>query len=52
MVAHRTSVISHVDKLLVLVNGRVHMMGPVDDVIAQLGAERDVSRGQMGREVA
>lgn len=40
MVAHRSSVISHVDKVLVLVEGRVQMFGPCDEVVNQLSAKR------------
>lgn len=44
MVAHRSSVISHVDKLVVLANGTVQMAGPCDEVVQQLSAKR-VSEG-------
>lgn len=44
MVAHRSSVISHVDKLLVLANGMVQMAGPCDEVVEQLSARR-VAKG-------
>lgn len=44
MVAHRSSVISHVDKLVVLANGSVQMSGPCDEVVQQLSAKR-VSKG-------
>jgi len=40
MVAHRSSVISHVDKLLVLQAGQVQMLGPCDDVISQMSTRR------------
>ncbi|MEM9123791.1 MAG: ATP-binding cassette domain-containing protein, partial [Pseudomonadota bacterium] len=45
MVAHRTSVISHVDKLLILVDGKVRMLGPCDEVIAEVGAARSPVAG-------
>lgn len=35
MVAHRMGVISHVDKLLILHEGRVRMLGPCNEVIAE-----------------
>lgn len=44
MVAHRSSVISHVDKLVVLANGTVQMAGPCDEIVQQLSAKR-VSEG-------
>jgi ATP-binding cassette, subfamily C, type I secretion system permease/ATPase len=44
MVAHRSSVISHVDKLVVLANGTVQMSGPCDEVVEQLSAKR-VAKG-------
>ncbi len=40
MVAHRSSIVSHVDRLLVLNNGTVEMMGPCDEIIQQLSAHR------------
>ena len=40
MVAHRSSVISHVDKLLVLQAGQVQMLGPCDEVISQMSTRR------------
>ncbi len=36
VIAHRPSVLRHVDKLLVLRDGQVHMMGPRDEVFAEL----------------
>ncbi len=44
MVAHRSSVISHVDKIVVLANGTVQMAGPCDEIVQQLSAKR-VSEG-------
>lgn len=44
MVAHRSSVISHVDKLLVLSAGTVQMYGPCDEVIEKMSAKR-VAKG-------
>ena len=36
VIAHRPSMLEHVDKILVLREGRVDMYGPRDDVMAQL----------------
>ncbi len=40
VIAHRPSVLRHVDKLLVLRDGQVHMMGPRDEVFAELTPNR------------
>ncbi|TNE38087.1 MAG: type I secretion system permease/ATPase [Alphaproteobacteria bacterium] len=46
MVAHRSSVISHVDKLLLLQNGEVQMFGPCEEVIQKMSAKRVVQGGR------
>lgn len=48
MVAHRSSVISHVDKLLLLQKGAVQMFGPCDEVIRKMSVKRVVQGGQGG----
>ncbi len=40
MVAHRSSIVSHVDKLMVLIEGKVQMFGPAEEVIKKLSAKR------------
>ncbi|HVI05480.1 MAG TPA: ATP-binding cassette domain-containing protein, partial [Sphingomicrobium sp.] len=40
IIAHRRGVLSAVDRLLVLENGRPKMLGPATDVVAQLGGPR------------
>ena len=36
VVAHRPSALAGVDQVLAMVNGRVHAMGPRDEVLAKL----------------
>ncbi len=40
MIAHRRSMIQHVDKLLVLRDGTVHMFGPPEQVVPRLAAPK------------
>lgn len=52
VISHRTSVLKHMDKLLVLKEGQVSMFGPRDQVLAQFakkGIEQRVSQGSAGR---
>jgi PrtD family type I secretion system ABC transporter len=44
MVAHRSSVISHVDKLMVMSGGQVQMFGPCEEIIQKMSAKR-VAKG-------
>lgn len=36
MIAHRPTLIQHLDKMLVLVNGQVEKFGPTRDILAQI----------------
>lgn len=38
VISHRPSIVSHIDKILVLVNGTVNLFGPRQEVLAQLAA--------------
>ncbi|HET8727275.1 MAG TPA: type I secretion system permease/ATPase [Alphaproteobacteria bacterium] len=46
MVAHRPSILAHIDKLLVLRDGMVEMFGARDQVLERFGRPRPVESGQ------
>lgn len=40
MVAHRSTIVSHVDKILLLINGQMKTFGPAEEVIRQLSSKQ------------
>ncbi len=50
VIAHRASILQHVDKILVLRNGTAQMFGPRDEVLAKIAGEQ-TDKPQIGRSV-
>ncbi|WP_414639773.1 type I secretion system permease/ATPase [Arenibaculum sp.] len=46
IIAHRPSVLVHVDKLLILRDGRMEMYGPRAEIMAQVAPQRSAAAGQ------
>lgn len=50
IISHRTSILRHIDKLLVMRDGEVQFFGPRDEVMQQLAAQK-AAQSQLGASV-